>query len=255
MIKKLLISCALVLLLGGCEVNDKNKEQESTSVEQEAVVLNDRQKDILIEMGLPTTYEDLGKPQQESIVAIEELLTYLEDRYDTSFSYVAYYPLEAIQDEKLTALPDWGDPEVDLVTVERPRDGSAIKDDYPSVAARPIYQVELDKAVDEIASPGAVKAYVTDSVYEVDEVPTDFESLLSNGFSASQNVFVKESAATDLDEVSQGLQAWLEEKEIPGGSRLFLLSDEDFDQVTQDNFPDFQTNGHPLDKAEIIIKR
>lgn len=236
-------------------MNDKNNvDKSSVSVEEEQVVLNERQKSILQEMGLSTDYEKLDAPQQKSIIAIEELLTHLENRYNLSFSYVGYYPLEILQDEKLTAVPEWGDPNHDLVEVIRPRDGSPITDNYPPVAARPIYQEALNQALVELENRGLAKAYVVTFSYGAQEAPKDFDELMASGFGASQNVFVKKSSVDSLASYAQALQAWIEEMNIPGRTRLFLLSDEDFDNVNQDNFPDFQIHEHPLEKADFTVE-
>lgn len=68
-----------VVLIGGCSTNMK-----------ENVTLNDRQIDILLSEDLPTEWNKLTPNQQKSIQAIEEMLEYLENKYDKEFIYAGY---------------------------------------------------------------------------------------------------------------------------------------------------------------------
>ncbi len=48
---------------------------------QSDVLLNERQKEILVARGLPTEYDELTSSQKKVIVAIEEMLVHAENKY------------------------------------------------------------------------------------------------------------------------------------------------------------------------------
>ena len=80
-----LIVSLLILMMGvcGCTMNNSDLPNNTES----EVSLSQRQKDILAEQGLSTEYTELSASQQKAIVAIEEMLVYVEKKYNTSFSY------------------------------------------------------------------------------------------------------------------------------------------------------------------------
>ena len=89
----------LCFLLSGCALFHNKGDDSETKFEyqmvkemiSQPVELNDRQKEILESEGLSTNYNSLNDEQKESIIKIEMLLTYLEDKYGEEFKYVKYY--------------------------------------------------------------------------------------------------------------------------------------------------------------------
>lgn len=106
-------------------------------------VLNDRQKVICEEVGLPTDYNELEDYQKESIRRIEEMLQYLEHKYGCTFIYHGYIDggmwaqLEG-EEETLYAYAEGQNPE-DLTEVTVGEDGE-FEDTYMWYLVRDIYQ-------------------------------------------------------------------------------------------------------------------
>ena len=73
----------MTMLLSACA----NKGKGDDTV----VVLNQRQKDILAEQGLPTDYEKLTTAQKGAISAIERMLSYLEETHNEEFTFSGRY--------------------------------------------------------------------------------------------------------------------------------------------------------------------
>lgn len=88
--------------------------------------------------------------------------------------------------------------------------------------------------------PESVKVYLTYRLLKSEKEPNDFEDLLENGYSSSQNIFLGESKTESMVRFADNLKNWLEERNIKGKSRLFLLKDEDFKEVNRENFYEFQ---------------
>ena len=83
-IKLIALTCAIVMLLSSCAIGDKGEDDTT-------VYLNQRQKDILAEQGLPTDYEKLTTSQKGAITAIEDLLSYLEETHNEEFTFSGRY--------------------------------------------------------------------------------------------------------------------------------------------------------------------
>lgn len=156
----------LLSVLAGCSGSGDAQTDDPTkggSMEQTevSVVLTDRQKEILEAGGLPTEYDDLTRSQQNSITAIEELLTYLEEKYDAEFNYLGYVPGELMDEEHLIAYPASGSSD-DEVTVYRryDEDGQpSYTDDYMCLAARPWYQAAVEAFFAETFQPEKFQVY------------------------------------------------------------------------------------------------
>ena len=118
--------------IGGCSLTEK-------------VELNERQCKILQDMDLPTDWHELGYKQRESIVAIEEMLEYLENKYNKTFIYKGYrYPDPLYNDEEsLLAYAEGDDPDTQTISVTRTEDG--FEDTYDWVLAAPKYQEEMEE--------------------------------------------------------------------------------------------------------------
>ena len=108
--------------------------QEETSQSGTSIVytddyqLSDRQKNLLEAMGMPTEFSELDKAEKHTIQRIEQMLCYLEKKYDKEFIYYAYDDPAYLASEKLWAYAkDEG--RSNTVTVRVDKDGSFL-DDY-----------------------------------------------------------------------------------------------------------------------------
>ena len=84
-------------------------EQTGTAGKEVGVELTQRQKDLLEYLGLPTEYDELTDSQKNAVTSIEDMLTYLEDKYEKSFSYLSYAAAGVLEEEHLEAYPSQGD--------------------------------------------------------------------------------------------------------------------------------------------------
>ena len=117
------------------------------------VELTPRQCEILWSEGLPAEWDELTIQQQDSIVAIEELLTYLEKKYDKKFCYKGYKPANRLfgDEESLLAYAEGDDPETMSFVVTRDKRGiDHIEDTYDWVLAMPEYQAETEDRVKDV---------------------------------------------------------------------------------------------------------
>lgn len=139
------------LLLGGCKLLD--------NILGKKVELNERQCEILWSMDLPAEWDELTLRQQESIVAIEEMLEYLEDKYDKEFVYAGYrYPDPLFNDEEsLLAYAKGDDPDTQTISVTRTEDG--FEDTYDWVLLAPKYQAEMEEKLAPILEGQTYKMY------------------------------------------------------------------------------------------------
>lgn len=111
--------------------------QEETSQSGTSIVytddyqLSDRQKNLLEAMGMPTEFSELDKAEKHTIQRIEQMLCYLEKKYDKEFIYYAYDDPAYLASEKLWAYAkDEG--RSNTVTVRVDKDGSFL-DDYEGI--------------------------------------------------------------------------------------------------------------------------
>lgn len=218
--------------------------------------LSQRQISILQRENLPADYEKLTDSQKKSIREIEELLLYLEDKYDVPFSYVAYYTATVLEPEDLSARPENGG-KSDIVTVTRKYSDEgevSISDNYPSIAAKVIYRPFINERMDEMIGSENHFIILGSGYNPSGKIPKVVEDLRKMDFSIGQNIFIKESSLdTTLQEFSMIFKNWLESEGIGGESRLFLLKEEDFVQINEENFLKFQLQGAALERERFIV--
>ncbi|MCD7804388.1 MAG: hypothetical protein LUH03_04440 [Oscillospiraceae bacterium] len=163
------VLCFLVAaLFCACEpFSENNEDSVSNSGGNVEMELTQRQIQILMEVGLPTEYDELTDSQKNDIMAIEEMLCYLELTYDVEASYKSFVQASLLNDESLTALIN--DKEV---TVSRHyQDGDYVYDDnYDSVISEDRYEEELKSYFDEREIVVKVYAEISDMENGVDDV-------------------------------------------------------------------------------------
>ena len=155
---KIIISMALIItILGGC----------STFRPKEKVELNQRQIAILEKEGKPTEWSKLQSYEKQSIQAIEEMLVYLENKYNKEFCYGYFKMADFITGEpdSLLAYAKGDDPEKDLFEVHK-EDGKFV-DDYGIILSADGFQADAEKTVKELLNGYAYKLFT--DVGEVDE--------------------------------------------------------------------------------------
>ena len=138
---KMIISMALIItILGGC------------STFMEKVELNQRQIAILEKEGKPTEWSKLQSYEKQSIQTIEEMLVYLENKYNKEFCYAYFKMADFItgESDSLLAYAKGDNPETDLFEVHK-KDGQFV-DDYGIILSADGFQAEVENTVKELLS-------------------------------------------------------------------------------------------------------
>jgi hypothetical protein len=122
--------------------------------------LNARQKEILKSKDLPTNWLKLSYSQKKAIVAIGEMLEYVEKKYNKKFCYNGYtasMPLFG-DEEALFVYAEGDDPATSTFSVERAEHG--FKDGYAWVTQQPVVQAEMEERLGKIFEGESYKLFV-----------------------------------------------------------------------------------------------
>ena len=209
---------------GCCAENNTAPKNDNSQEEGGEVVLNERQKGILSEEGLPTEYGELRGQQQDAIVAIEELLKHLEGKYGIGFTYAGYVPSAPLDGEHLVAYPTGGDKVLDLFEAYRV-DGE-ITDDYITVVIRPIYNDIVEDFVSRFFDKRDFKVFTEIGHTEIKELPVD-PANLSSKIRAGTWIYI-DSANIDkstFDEFVNRFSNWMEENQFYGSGDLIYFEE------------------------------
>lgn len=145
--------------------------------------LTERQKEILIENNLPDKWMKLNTSQRQSIVAIEEMLEYLENKYNKKFCYAGYKPKNELylDEEALLAYAEGDNPDTDKFSVKRTEAG--FEDSYDWVLAAPGIQKEAESIIDPILYGQTYKMFTEINGMDEDGNPTlsDVLIFIENG--------------------------------------------------------------------------
>lgn len=241
------ILLAALMCLAGCmaqsgtQLSSSNTDSQSVTEEtRDATVLTERQKQILEEVGLPTDYDALTMKQKSSIQAIEEMLRYLETKYDDSFSYEGYVASSNLEKEHLIVRPE-SYPHLGSVTVYRTYESGAFVylDDYSSLLAKPMYENAVDHWLSQSLDQ---EQYIVFSDISFANQTVDEEHILSQA-SAATYVMIAQDACSEerLEAITNDYAAWLKEASAGQQSNvtiLYLVSNEEFAGLNETNYMD-----------------
>lgn len=231
----LLISVLAVAGMG-CNMfeNESYSDQEEETVN---IKLTERQIALLKELGLPTDYEELSLNQKSAIESIEDLLTYLEEKYNQPFTYVRYVAGDALEDEHLVAYPSNGTPD-DEITVYRTYVDKKFQyeDDYAVVLAKPLFETVVNEFVSENINSTNTKVFckVTSANDDVTK-----ENVFGN-VAGSVYIFLDEAYCTEeqyqifLDKCSQFLTE--NSNGMPYSIWVTRTEGENLNSINEDNF-------------------
>lgn len=121
--------------------------------------LNERQCEILASKNLPTKWRKLSFTQREAITAIEEMLQYVEAKYNKKFCYNGYTAKNALfgDEEALFTYAEGDDPATSTFSVERTEDG--FTDGYAWVTQAPIVQADIEERFGKIFAGETYKIF------------------------------------------------------------------------------------------------
>ena len=246
-----LIVSLLILMMGvcGCTMNNSDLPNNTES----EVSLSQRQKDILAEQGLSTEYTELSASQQKAIVAIEEMLVYVE-KYNTSFSYAGYSTQSSLEKEHMRAFPTSGDKETDSFTITKTDAG--YEDDYINVAANAIYVAYVYDGIKTILPDTEIKVFAEITKTSLVEVPT-VDTDLQGKVESSLWIFIDDATFSghDLTEFKAKFNDYLTEHQLYGMAQLVLLNDGKIAYPTKYNYTDYLSEEHYVVREILYVNK
>lgn len=227
-----LLTICVIFFSCACSRNPKGNGSMNSTPEEVDVVLTQRQKDILEQMQLPKDYDELTAIQKSAIMAIEDMLSYLENKYNDTFSYTGYYETSSAAEEHLTAECSVGE-----VTVFRSYiDGEyTYSDNYKVISSGPRYSEAISDYIGKSFSSGTYKVFAV--VNSLD----DSEKDLLRAASATIYVFFDHSV---IESTYEGFvyrySEWLREQSGQHATvtKFFLLRDDGLDDIYDFNYED-----------------
>lgn len=246
--KRIIILIAVLIITVTAISSCEKDEFQNISQPQ---VLNEWQKNLLMQEGLPTEFEELDFSQQQAIMRMYEMKKYLDDKYDMNFEYVGYIPAEFMEREQFFAYPkNFGtDSGRNIVTVETDENGD-FKDDYKPPFLREYVEQEMRDFVSEYAD----KNNLGDTALFISQVfPTEFNHInqiqkQADGtddfcweFSCSATCFVHEDrcSKTELEELGRAFAEWDNERHIMAQMRFQLFNQDDIEKINASNMADY----------------
>ncbi len=209
-----------------------NEYYGETETETETIVLNERQKKILRKKGLPTDYYELNPYYMLEITRCEEMLEYLDKKYNSTFVYVDYSTGNL--GETLDAY-DENDPNKGLITVETV-EGDEFKDDYDSVKLGYEIEDEITSYFDEHLGKDRTKVYCSCAIFD-EKAEEEFEKC------SSDNCIFINGEGKDYDEIEQSVKEfcdWImaKNRKYESGFNFFIQNEEQFSMTTRENYGD-----------------
>ena len=246
-VRKFVVLGVLVIIgIGVCgcgmkkDNGDSNKKITGDKIAE--LVLNERQKEILEEVGLPTNVEKLDYMQKKAIIAIDEMLCEIENKYDISFSYAGYIAPGPVEEEQLFAYPTGGDEDEEQFTVIRTKeDGKYVYEDgYVNVVARPVYMSYVLEYCQTQLGEGNVKVYSVITRIKNKSIPIKEEDIDFN-INGDSCILVdgKKVTEEDYNKFLSDYEKWTEEHGIEDNAQFVLLKDGIMESVTKYNYTDY----------------
>lgn len=223
-------------------------------------VLNDRQKAICEEVGLPTDYNELEDYQKESIRRIEEMLQYLEHKYGCTFIYHGYIDggmwaqLEG-EEETLYAYAEGQNPE-NLTEVTVGEDGE-FEDTYMWYLVRDIYQEAAEDYLKKETGNENIKVFA----YAGDTTVTKMKEIsledIKNKCNASSNVFIYgEYSYDEMVEYANIYAAYLKNNGFWGDNELLFEGNiRTFEQINEETWESIFSSSKTLTSVYCIVSK
>lgn len=219
-----------VVSLSACTTEVTNNNGKGDSAMN---TLNERQISICEDLGLPSSYEKLTTDQQIKITRIEELLQYLDEKYNDTFYYVGYYE-PFMGKERLEAYTGQFN-EYEFVTLTVQDDGS-YTDDYPFVFAKRLLRSDLVSFLDK-ETGFSYKAYVITGDTSLTDLSDIDMDAISGKTWVSLTVFVSgERNSDDAKKIGETIGDWYKQNAIYGSTNVVAVGSEAFDAINFENY-------------------
>lgn len=245
--KLIIIGSVIIIGIGACGCNMKKndsggRKRSEMGNKVAELVLNERQKEILEEVGLPTDVEELTYMQKRDIIAIDEMLTAMEEKYNRSFSYAGYIAPGPLEKEQLFAYPTGGDEDGECFAVTRIKeDGEYVYEDmYVNVVARPVYMAYVLEYCETQLGEGNVKVYSVITHIKNKTIPIKKEDIDFN-ISGDSCILMDGEKITeeDYNNFLCNYKKWTEEHGIEDDAQFVLLKERIIQNVTEYNYTDY----------------
>ena len=260
--KIMIIGTVLIIGIGVCGCGmKKNSSDESKNITLKSkpeLVLNERQKEILEEVGLPTDAEKLDSSQQEAIIAIDEMLTEIEKKYNTSFSYAGYIAPGPLEHEELIAYPTEGSSGDTFSVTRVKKNGKYVyEDEYVNDVIEPIFEEYILKYCEGELGVDNVKVYsMVTKIKDEDSIITNIkkgeiplkEEDIDFNISGYSCIFVDGENITEevYDSFISNYKEWMTEHEIGHSSQFILLKEGNIENIERYNHTDYLSTDYYL---------
>ena len=200
---------------------------------------DEQQKEIMRETGLSGDYSALTDTQKSAVTSIEDMLTWMEGKYQQKFCYVSYAPGDAIEQEHLKVYPEQGD-ESDIVTVYRTYENGLYRyeDDYGAILMRPVYEEQVRAFAEQYLPAEGIKIYT--EIKNGGSSAADAEPVL-NEVSAVTYIFMDDALCSEQYETFlEAVPDWLIEncQGVPAGLYLRMTESEAWLQIDRSDYED-----------------
>ena len=200
---------------------------------------DEQQKEIMRETGLSGDYSALTDTQKSAVTSIEDMLTWMEGKYQQKFCYVSYAPGDAIEQEHLKVYPEQGD-ESDIVTVYRTYENGLYRyeDDYGAILMRPVYEEQVRAFAEQYLPAEGIKIYT--EIKNGGSSAADAEPVL-NEVSAVTYIFMDNALCSEQYETFlEAVPDWLTEncQGVPAGIYLRMTESEAWQQIDRSDYED-----------------
>ena len=260
--KIMIIGTVLIIGIGVCGCGmKKNSSDESKNITLKSkpeLVLNERQKEILEEVGLPTDAEKLDSSQQEAIIAIDEILTEIEKKYNTSFSYAGYIAPGPLEHEELIAYPTEGSSGDTFSVTRVKKNGKYVyEDEYVYGVVEPVFQEYILKYCEGELGTDSVKVYsIITRIKDEDSIIANIkngvvplkEEDIDFNISGDSCIFIDGEKVTEeaYDTFLTSYKNWMEKHGIDNSSQFVLLKGGNIGNVDRYNHTDYLSTEYYL---------
>ena len=245
-----------VLIIGimicscGMKKNNSDESKNITLKSKPELVLNERQKEILEEVGLPTEAEKLDSSQQEAIIAIDEMLTAVEKKYNRSFSYSGYVEQGPLESEHLIAYPSEGNPRTDSFEVRKKDNG--YEDDYMNVAIRDDYAKYVEEIITSNLHNEHIRVFTEIYTTELTSVPENKQDYKGK-VSSWKSVFLYLTDNDEIPKYVQSIQEILKNENLKYDCEVIFLKEDVIDKLTEYNYEDYLSSDYYVQKEAVEV--
>ena len=250
----MIIGTVLIIGIGVCgcgmKKNNSNESKNITLKSKPEIVLNERQKEILEEVGLPTEAEKLDSSQQEAIIAIDEMLTAVEKKYNRSFSYSGYVEQGPLESEHLMAYPSDGNPRTDSFEVRKTDNG--YEDDYMNVAIRDDYAKYVEEIITSNLHNEHIRVFTEIYTTELTSVPENKQDYKGK-VSSWKAVFLYLTDNDEIPKYVQSIQEILKNENLKYDCEVIFLKEDVIDKLTEYNYEDYLSSDYYVQKEAVEV--